>query len=492
MADEVYKILQSRLRRNAQHTNCGDQPDCDVCRKARNSMSEDPNSHAARKKARAVPPGGEDPLSHKIIEKRRRDRMNSQLADLSHLIPSNYLKKGRGRIEKTEIVEMAIKHIKHLHQLMDAQRNGASGATDESADGAADRSATTGSNWQCPQEVESFRNGFNECTAEAIHFLVDKESYPPENQLCTRLVSHLNRYLEQKNQEQQQQQPPPTPQQQQQPAPQLQQEVVTHDSDYSSFRSEGSSATSSEVGSAVSSAHSQTQGNGQMNHQQRNFQFRHFPSTSSSVSLSESQSTSSGIKRRKSEEVTGSYLKFKDSIRERFGKEFEQERHSTETPAVQQQQQQQRRSAESYGSAAGNLESTALSGSSRKRPGRSSSEHFEDASNYHHHHVHQSRVDHHHHVQTNEYKSEKKSVPIFALHPKGSHYIPLEVSDEVIKPYLHLFDQGSDLPLMLHPVTISVNFCGPVRMASRQYPWPQKHKTPDGSLTVSTIKEDKE
>ena len=57
-------------------------------------------------------------MSHKIIEKRRRDRMNSCLADLSHLIPSNYLKKGRGRIEKTEIVEMAIKHIKYLHSIV--------------------------------------------------------------------------------------------------------------------------------------------------------------------------------------------------------------------------------------------------------------------------------------------------------------------------------------------------------------------------------------
>ena len=80
---------------------------------------------------------------------------------------------------------MAIKHIKHLHQLMDAQRvatsTSASGANEESADAAtADtKSSTTGSNWQCPQEVESFRNGFNECTAEAIHFLVDKESVPP-------------------------------------------------------------------------------------------------------------------------------------------------------------------------------------------------------------------------------------------------------------------------------------------------------------------------
>lgn len=56
----------------------------------------------------------QDPLSHRIIEKRRRDRMNNCLADLSRLIPTYYLKKGRGRIEKTEIIEMAIKYMKHL------------------------------------------------------------------------------------------------------------------------------------------------------------------------------------------------------------------------------------------------------------------------------------------------------------------------------------------------------------------------------------------
>lgn len=55
-------------------------------------------------------------MSHRIIEKRRRDRMNNCLADLSRLIPTEYLKKGRGRIEKTEIIEMAIKHMKFLQQ----------------------------------------------------------------------------------------------------------------------------------------------------------------------------------------------------------------------------------------------------------------------------------------------------------------------------------------------------------------------------------------
>ena len=35
-------------------------------------------------------------------------------------------------------------------------------------------------------------------------------------------------------------------------------------------------------------------------------------------------------------------------------------------------------------------------------------------------------------------KKETKSAPIFALHPKGSHYIPKEVTKEVIQSYLYL------------------------------------------------------
>jgi hypothetical protein len=57
-----------------------------------------------------------DPTSHRIIEKRRRDRMNNCLADLSKLIPSHYMRKGRGRVEKTEIIEMAIRHLKDLRE----------------------------------------------------------------------------------------------------------------------------------------------------------------------------------------------------------------------------------------------------------------------------------------------------------------------------------------------------------------------------------------
>lgn len=37
-------------------------------------------------------------MSHRIIEKRRRDRMNNCLADLSQLIPASYLKQVTIRI----------------------------------------------------------------------------------------------------------------------------------------------------------------------------------------------------------------------------------------------------------------------------------------------------------------------------------------------------------------------------------------------------------
>ena len=75
------------------------------------SEDEDGNySSYSKKSAKSA----RDPQSHRIIEKRRRDRMNNCLADLSRLLPPAYMKKGRGRIEKTEIIEMTIKHMKHL------------------------------------------------------------------------------------------------------------------------------------------------------------------------------------------------------------------------------------------------------------------------------------------------------------------------------------------------------------------------------------------
>ena len=60
-------------------------------------------------------------------------------------------------------------------------------------------------------------------------------------------------------------------------------------------------------------------------------------------------------------------------------------------------------------------------------------------------------------------RGQQPSIPIFALSSSGSFYVPLTVDCSVISPYMSLFSE--DASALLHPVTISVNFNGPVQAA---------------------------
>jgi len=126
----------------------------------------------------------EDPMSHRIIEKRRRDRMNNCLADLSRLIPSSYLKKGRGRIEKTEIIEMAIRHMKHLQHHPCSKPEGCD-LQNEIEQGLSKTNS-----------VESFRVGYHECLTESMHFLVEKQGLYAGDPFCVRMMSHLQKHYD--------------------------------------------------------------------------------------------------------------------------------------------------------------------------------------------------------------------------------------------------------------------------------------------------------
>jgi YRPW motif-containing protein len=126
-------------------------------------------------------PNPQDPMSHRIIEKRRRDRMNNCLADLSRLIPNSYLKKDRGRIEKTEIIEMAIKHMKHLHNHPCSKPEGCDLQTETQ---------------QGLSSLESFRVGYHECLTESMHFLVEKQGMYSADPFCLRMMSHLQKHYD--------------------------------------------------------------------------------------------------------------------------------------------------------------------------------------------------------------------------------------------------------------------------------------------------------
>nr|XP_031827092.1 transcription factor cwo isoform X1 [Nomia melanderi] len=135
----------------------------------------------------------QDPMSHRIIEKRRRDRMNNCLADLSRLIPAEYLKKGRGRVEKTEIIEMAIRHMKHLQSLRQETKHPAvtSAPThpEDSVDSVSHSTVTS-------TAAEHYRLGFQECLSETMHFLVEVEGFFARDSLCVQLINHLQQHCD--------------------------------------------------------------------------------------------------------------------------------------------------------------------------------------------------------------------------------------------------------------------------------------------------------
>ena len=50
-----------------------------------------------------------------IIEKRRRDRINHSLSELRRLVPSAFEKQGSAKLEKAEILQLTVDHLKMLH-----------------------------------------------------------------------------------------------------------------------------------------------------------------------------------------------------------------------------------------------------------------------------------------------------------------------------------------------------------------------------------------
>ena len=50
-----------------------------------------------------------------VIEKRRRDRINCSLDELKRLVPQAFEKSGSAKLEKAEILQMTVDHLKLLH-----------------------------------------------------------------------------------------------------------------------------------------------------------------------------------------------------------------------------------------------------------------------------------------------------------------------------------------------------------------------------------------
>ncbi|TRY84376.1 hypothetical protein DNTS_025463 [Danionella cerebrum] len=104
-----------------------------------------------------------------IIEKRRRDRINHSLSELRRLVPSAFEKQGSSKLEKAEILQMTVDHLKLLHAM------GGKGYFDAHA-----------------LAVDYRTLGFRECVGEVVRYLSSLEGAQSPDPIGARLVSHLS------------------------------------------------------------------------------------------------------------------------------------------------------------------------------------------------------------------------------------------------------------------------------------------------------------
>ncbi|XP_018327707.1 transcription factor cwo isoform X2 [Agrilus planipennis] len=359
----------------------------------------------------------QDPLSHRIIEKRRRDRMNNCLADLSRLIPAEYLKKGRGRIEKTEIIEMAIKHMKYLQQLH-----------------------TTPS--------EHYRLGYQECMSEAMRFLVEVEGHFPREGICVRLLSHLQKHCDTLSRV------PPSPIKVRTPP-----DLGIPRSDISGREEPPPTSDSNKTSSDESPPQTKCNGHHNVNTTEMD------TSNVRNGHLSEPE-----VYDKHSENSNGAVsYKYKTDIKQRFNQEFNGVTFK----------RQRRDSDDMRRSSLASLESQSLSRSSppsSEVSARISSANLKSENNssasyqprnerhlspYHPLSVTESPI-HHYNGRGNADLKNNFNVPVFVLNAKGSFYVPITVDYLTLLPFLqnyNLLDGFANLSnIVLHPVTINVNF----------------------------------
>ncbi|XP_075998062.1 class E basic helix-loop-helix protein 41 [Genypterus blacodes] len=133
--------------------------------------------------------GGKDAykLPHRLIEKKRRDRINECIGQLKDLLPEHLKLSTLGHLEKAVVLELTLKHLNALtavteqqHQKIIALQNG-------------DRSMKS----SIHADLDAFHTGFQACAKEVLQYLNQFENWTTREQRCVQLINHLHKVLAQ-------------------------------------------------------------------------------------------------------------------------------------------------------------------------------------------------------------------------------------------------------------------------------------------------------
>uniref|UniRef100_A0A8C4X3T2 Hairy and enhancer of split-related protein HELT n=1 Tax=Erpetoichthys calabaricus TaxID=27687 RepID=A0A8C4X3T2_ERPCA len=111
------------------------------------------------------------PVSHKVIEKRRRDRINRCLNELGKTVPMALAKQSSGKLEKAEILEMTVQYLRALHS-SDFPRGRDKGEL-------------------LAEFANYFHYGYHECMKNLVHYLTTVERMETKDTKYARILAFL-------------------------------------------------------------------------------------------------------------------------------------------------------------------------------------------------------------------------------------------------------------------------------------------------------------
>ncbi|CAO1400701.1 unnamed protein product [Diamesa tonsa] len=152
------------LKRAMSESDCDDLFSDSESKELASSIENDSCQLMSRKKRRGV------------IEKKRRDRINSSLTELKRLVPSAFEKQGSAKLEKAEILQLTVDHLKILHS---------KGIDSIGFD---------------PQRfaMDYHIIGFRECASEVARYMISVEGMDIQDPMRLRLMSHLQCFVAQR------------------------------------------------------------------------------------------------------------------------------------------------------------------------------------------------------------------------------------------------------------------------------------------------------
>ncbi|KAM8819989.1 class E basic helix-loop-helix protein 41 [Eudromia elegans] len=121
-------------------------------------------------------------LPHRLIEKKRRDRINECIAQLKDLLPEHLKLTTLGHLEKAVVLELTLKHLKALTALTEQQHQKI----------IALQSGERSMKSPVQADLDAFHSGFQTCAKEVLQYLSRFESWTPREQCCAQLVGHLH------------------------------------------------------------------------------------------------------------------------------------------------------------------------------------------------------------------------------------------------------------------------------------------------------------